>query len=107
MSEIGLRSAAAGLPILVLALVSIPNVASRQGEGTIAGKVVLVGLAPSPPPPATVKPADAPACGAHVPDESLRVAVGGGVRDVIVYIENAPAAAAPAGTVQLTNHTCR
>ena len=102
-----MRNVLALLAALPLALFAPRDLASGEGEGTIAGKAVLVGPPPAAAPPTTVKPVDAPACGAHMADESVRLADGGGVRDVIVYVENAPPGAAPPGTVQLTNHSCR
>jgi hypothetical protein len=93
----------------LLALVALRAAVPQPGEGTIAGRTVILGPPPQVPPPAAVKPADTPVCGAHVADESVQVGADGALRNAIVYLEQAPAgAAAPRGErVRLTNRSCR
>jgi hypothetical protein len=87
-----------------------------QDENILVGEVILDGSPPAPRPPAVVKPADAPVCGAHIPDESVLVSKDGGLQNVIVYLDDITAntpgtgsqsSGAPAPTVRLANHNCR
>lgn len=97
-------------PVLFFPLVAALCAASPQGAvGTLTGRVVLTGPPPESSAAAAVKPADAPACGARVPDESIQLAAERGLRSVIVHLEGAPAgaAAAPSEKVRLTNRSCR
>jgi plastocyanin len=73
--------------LLAMLLLAAPE------TGKIAGKVTIAGLAP--------KLANLPVtrdlriCGATKPDESLVVGPGGGIRDVVVWVTDVPAAPAP------------
>jgi hypothetical protein len=89
---------------------------SSQDEGILVGDVKLDGAPPAPRPPAVVKPADAPVCGAHIPDESVLVDREGGLQNVIVYLDDVTAntpgsrsrgTAGPAPSVRLANRDCR
>jgi hypothetical protein len=107
------------IPLLgLIGLLCIGSIQSSsfQGEGTLVGEVKLDGSPPAPRPPAVVKPADAPVCGAHIPDESVLVDKEGALQNVIVYLDDigakadgsrTPGTVGPAPTVRLANRDCR
>jgi len=93
---------------VLIVLCFLPSSSPQGRTGSIVGETMLGGAARAPDPPTRVKPADARACGAEVADESVAASAAGGLKDVIVYVDNPPAGttAAP-GRVKLTNRNCR
>jgi len=90
--------------LLLLAVVALPISAAG---GTVSGRVVFRGEPPILPPIEVAK--DREVCGTAVPSSALVVAPGTrGVRYAVVFIEGAPAAAAPDPLdVTLENQQCR
>lgn len=74
---------------------------------SVTGTVRLEGAAPPPQAPTAVT-VDPAVCGASVPDESLMVGGGGGVRDAVVVLRGVPAPPpAPVGEALVDNRGCR
>jgi carboxypeptidase family protein len=92
---------------VLIVLLFLPSSSPQGRTGSIAGETVLGGAARTPDPPTRVKPADSRACGAEVADESVVASAAGGLKDVIVYIDNPPAGTPAPARVKLTNRNCR
>jgi hypothetical protein len=100
---------ARGTAIAAVGLVALTGPARAEeprAPGRVVGVVRLVGERPGPGPSRAVT-VDPAVCGASVPDESLVVEPGGGVKDAVVVVRGAAGGTAPATEVLVDNRGCR